>query len=159
MPSDQQAHAPAFRERLWVPWWWWALAALVVAVFGPYVFTGFGTIAAVATYTVLGGVTAAFLLRWAMPIRVESDMLRVGSANVPLGQVTDVRVLSRDDVRDVLSGWPDQSAVVLVRGYVKRVLYVATDGDGTPAYLLISTRRPAALAAALGAPEAAQEAD
>lgn len=159
MPSEREAHAPEFRERLWVPWWWWVLAALVVAVFGPYVFTGFGTVAAVATYAVLGGVTAAFLLRWSMPVRVEGDTLRAGSISVPLSQVTDVRVLSRDDVRAVLSGWPDRTAVVLVRGYVKRVLYVATDGDGTPAYLLISTRRPAALATALGAPEAVEHPD
>lgn len=159
MPSEKGTHAVTFDERLWVPWWWWPLAAAVVAMLGPYVYTGFGPVVVAVTYLVLGSVVTAFLVRWARPVRVADGVLDAGSARVPVGRVTDVRVLSRDGAREVLAGWPEPSAVVLLRGYVKRVVYVATDSDvDLPAYLLLSSRRPAELAAALGMPEAAAEA-
>ena len=139
-----------FSERLWVPWWWWLLAAAVVTMLGPYVYLGFGVLVAAVTYTVLAGATALLLVRWAHAVRVDGGVLHAASSAVPIARVTDVRVLSRDDARDVLAGWPEPSAVVLLRGYVREVVYVATDGEDTPAYLLISSRRPNELAAAVG---------
>lgn len=141
----------AFDERLWVPWWWWPVAAAVIAVLGAELHLGFGRTAAAVTYAVLGGLVAVLLLRWAIPIQVDADVLRVGAHRIPLDRVTDVRVLERAEARRVLAGRPDSSAVMIVRGYVARVVYIATDADADlPGYLLVSSRRAADLAAAVG---------
>lgn len=147
MEKEQRAHD----ERLWVPWWWWPVAAAVIALLGAELHLGFGLTAAVVVYAVLGGAVAALLIRWAVPIRVDTDVLHVGTHRIPLDHVTDVRVIDRADARRVLAGRPDRSAVMIVRGYVARVVYVATDADGDlPGYLLVSSRRAADLAAAVG---------
>lgn len=155
-PDPSPGQPPTYAERLWMPWWWWVIAALVVALLGAELHIGLGWVAATVTYVVFGVLAAGFLLRWALRIRVGGD-LTAGRHTVPLSRITEVRVLERADTRDVLSSRPETSAVVLLRGYVRQVVYVGTDGsDGAPAYLLLSSRHPVELAAALvGGPEAA----
>ncbi|MQA77437.1 MAG: DUF3093 family protein [Streptosporangiales bacterium] len=141
----------AFDERLWVPWWWWPIAAAVIAVLGAELHLGFGPMVAVVIYAALGGLVASLLIRWAVPIRIDGDVLRVGVHRIPLDHVTGVRVLDRADARRVLVDRPDGSAVMIVRGYVARVVHVTTDADGDlPGYLLVSSRRADDLAAAVG---------
>lgn len=145
-----------FAERLWVPWWWWPVAGVTVAILGAEVHLGLGWVAALVTYVVLGAATAALLLRWAYRVRVDGDALTVGPHRVELARVTDVTVLPRTEARRALADHPDATAVVLLRGYPRHAVFVATDGAaGAPGYLLFSTRRPDELAAALGEPSAA----
>ncbi|MGH3098950.1 MAG: DUF3093 domain-containing protein [Streptosporangiales bacterium] len=142
----------SFDERLWVPWWWWLFGALVIALLGAEIHVGFSWIVAVVTYLVLGGLAMALLLRWGSArTRVADGVLEVRTGRLPLGHITDVRVLDRSSRRAVLASQASRSAVLQVRGYAKGLVYVATDGTGGLAsYWLISSRHPRELATALG---------
>ncbi|MQA01493.1 MAG: DUF3093 family protein [Streptosporangiales bacterium] len=154
--ATQPDEAAGFAERLWVPWWWWPVAGVTVAILGAEVHLGLGPLAAVLTYLVLGATTAALLVRWAFPVRVDRDTLAVGTHRVELARVTGVTVIERTEARRALADHPDATAVVLLRGYARHAVFVTTDGAaGAPGYLLFSTRRPDEVAAALDEPSAA----
>lgn len=139
-----------FAERLWVPWWWWPAAVVVVGLLGAEIHIGLGWRVAVVTYLVLGAATIALLLRWGgMRLAVTADAVLLARRRLPLARVVEVRVFDRRDTRAVLAH-RQGSAVLHVRGYAKGLVYVATDGrDDSAPYWLLSTRRPAELAAAL----------
>lgn len=137
-----------YRERLWVPWWWWPLAAVVIALLGAEIHIGLGWVVAVVTYAVLAGFVVVMLLRHSVRVAVQDGMLTAGRFRVPLAAVTETRVLDRDDVRQVLARRPDQTAVVLVRGYLRRVVYLGVQTESGGSYWLVSSRHPDELAAA-----------
>lgn len=142
----------SFDERLWVPWWWWLFATVIIALLGAEIHVGLGWVVAVVTYLVLGGLGVALLLRWGSArTQVTDETLQIRAGELPLGHVTDVRVLDRRDSRAVLARQGSRSAMLQVRGYARGLVYVATDGaDGLASYWLLSSRRPRELATALG---------
>jgi hypothetical protein len=142
--STGQAH----RERLWVPWWWWPIAAVVIALLGAEIHIGLGWVVAVVTYAVLTAFVVVLLLRHSVRVDVHDGVLTAGRFRVPLADVTGVRVLDRDHVRQMLARRPDATAVVLVRGYLPRVVYLTVENEAGGSYWLISSRHPDELAAA-----------
>lgn len=138
-----------YRERLWVPWWWWPLAAVVIALLGAEIHIGLGWVVAVVTYAVLGGFVVVLLLRHSLRVAVRDGALEAGRFRIPLTAVRETRVLDRADVRQVLARRPDPDAVVLVRGYVRRVVYLGVETESGGSYWLVSSRHPDELAAAV----------
>lgn len=137
-----------YSERLWVPWWWWPLAAVVIALLGAEIHVGLGWVVAVVTYAVLVAFVVVMLLRHSLRIEVRDGELRAGRFRVPVTAIMETRVLSRDDIRPLLARRPDPGAVVLVRGYLRRVVYLAVETESGPSYWLVSSRHPDELAAA-----------
>ena len=149
-----------FRERVSVPPGWWALAvlfALTLAVaFGYYLGIGWavgvGTLSFVAV--ALGFRSAAFTTE------VDDDEIRVGRAVVGREWIASVRPLDTAGTRLRSGVEADARAHLVLRPWVSTCveLTLADPADPVP-YWLVSTRRPGALASALGwvAPEPESE--
>ncbi|HEX6447341.1 MAG TPA: DUF3093 family protein [Streptosporangiales bacterium] len=142
------AQAQGYRERLWVPWWWWPLAVVVIALLGAEIHIGLGWVVAVVTYAVLAASVVVLLLRHSVRIGVHDGVLTAGRFRVPVADVTGARVIDREHVRPLLARSPDPTAVVLVRGYLSRVVYLTVDTEAGGSYWLLSSRHPDELAAA-----------
>lgn len=144
-----QTTTPAFDERLWPSPTGWiavpALAAMLGIALWP-VGTGAGIAGAVAGL-VLAGVVA---VRSATRVRVQDGELHAGSAHIPLTLLRDPQPLDADATRHALGPGLDARAHLCLRGWVRTAVRVELDdpADPTP-YWVVSTRRPAALAAAL----------
>jgi hypothetical protein len=141
-----------YREQLHVPFSWWLLALINVAILATTVWAGFDIYVAVAAYVILGGATAAWLLIWGhlTSIEVTGGELRAAKSVLPLGQVGDVTALDAAQTQALRGPRADPRAFLLVRSFLKESVYVEVTGraDGPP-YWLLSTRRPAELAAAI----------
>ena len=138
-------------ERLHVPLWWALPALAAVALFGGQLHGGFAGTRGVVSYgvvglVVVGGLVAASLGR----VRVTGGRLEAGTARLPLDVVAAVHPLDRDQTRRALGPEADPSAYVVFRAWVPGAVLVELDdpADPTP-YWLVSSRRPAALAAAV----------
>jgi hypothetical protein len=106
-------------------------------------------IAAAAAGLVVAGVVA---VRSATRVRVQDGELRAGSAHIPLTLLREPQSLDADATRYALGPGLDARAHVCLRGWVRTAVRVEVDdpADPTP-YWIVSTRRPDALVAALGA--------
>ncbi len=139
-----------YRERLTVPLAWWVLAALfalsLLLAIGLYLGPVWGV-----------GVTAAFLAAagagfWtiAAVIEVDTEAVRVGRDRLELGYLGDVAALdpAQSDRRAGVDA--DARAHLVLRPYVATAVELTLDDAGDPApYWLVSSRRPAAFAAAV----------
>ncbi len=140
-----------YSERLSVPWWAWppllGAAALLAAEIG----LGAPGPRTWAPYAVLLPLTA-FGLWWFGRIRVAvtGGELRVDDARVPLRFVADAIPLDTDGRRELLGIGADRLAFVVQRPWISGAVQVLMDDpdDPTP-YLLVSSRHPHRLAAAL----------
>jgi hypothetical protein len=140
-----------YTERLWVPVGWWVLTALfalslLVAVLfylGPWIGIGAGLLVMV----VMG---AAFLRYGREQIRVESDRLWVGAANIEWSYVAGVQLLDEPATRLRRGRDSDARAYLVLRPYLRQAVEVtiADQNDPTP-YWLINSRAPQRLAAAI----------
>lgn len=147
-----------FRERLWPSWWVWAvglgfgmsLGLVVMRVAGPLTVA---LTAGVTTVLVLG-----LLVVWTPRIEVSDGVLRVGRAHVPLQLLDGAEALSGEPARLARGPQLDARAYLCLRGWIPAVvrIHLADPQDPTP-YWLVSTRRPDALLAALGAPSAVRD--
>ncbi|NJC68375.1 DUF3093 domain-containing protein [Planosporangium thailandense] len=143
--------APArYAERLRVPWWVWPPALAFAALMAAEVYLGAGRWIWVP-YVILLPATAAGL--WALGrlrVAVEDGELRVDDARLPLRYVGGVTVLGVDEKRLLLGTAAHPYAFVVQRPWVKGAVQVHLDdpNDPTP-YWVVSSRRPATLAAAL----------
>ncbi len=141
---------PHYRERLWpAPWLYLATALVIPAsllVFLP-IDLGVGIAVAVALYA-----GCVVLLLVASPsITVTSDELLAGRARIPLALVGQVAQFAGDEARAERGPRLDARAWLLIRGWIDPVVRIEiTDPDDPTPYWLVSTRRPAQLAAALG---------
>ncbi|GAA1740051.1 hypothetical protein GCM10009809_39520 [Isoptericola hypogeus] len=149
-PSPADSPAPAFRERLSPGPAAWCGAA------------GLGVIVAVALWPlahelsfVMGAVVAVgalvALVATAPVIEVAGGELRAGRAHVSLALLGEVTPMATaDEMRTALGPALDARAYVCLRAWARTGVQVQLDDplDPTP-YWLLSTRRPAELAAAL----------
>jgi Protein of unknown function (DUF3093) len=139
---------PAYDERLSVPVWWWVVGVALVPLFGAEIHAGFGWIAAIVTDT-----TLSILVGWALVwlgrtrVTVTADALDAGGRRLDLMAVAAVVMLDRDDVRRVLGRDADASATLVTRPWLHTAVQVRL-ADATP-YWVVSTRHPAAVAAAV----------
>jgi hypothetical protein len=142
---------PAFSERLWPAWWVWASAAVLAASAG-LVVARYDARAAWVTIAVVAVALGMFLVRTTPTVAVTGDHLLAGPARLPLGVLGAAEVLDAEAMRHARGPGLDARAFLLMRGWVPGGVRVrlVDPHDPTP-YLLLSSRSPAALAAALDA--------
>ena len=141
-----------FRERLTVPLMWWVLAALlalsVLLAVGFYL----GPVWGVGTAALTLAVAAALFWTTAVQVTVDATELRVGRAVLERAYIGRCRALdaAATELRGGLQA--DARAHLVLRPYIATAVEIEIDDDADPVpYWLVSTRRPARLAAALTA--------
>jgi hypothetical protein len=140
-----------YHERLTAPLSWWITGMITMFTFGSIVWFGFPLWVAPVTYSVLLGVTAAFLLNWGRAtIEVSGSELIADGRRLPLSDAGEVRPLTETQTRALRGPRADPRAYLLIRPYLRQAVYVEVTGTRSDApYWLLATRRPAQLAAAI----------
>lgn len=138
-----------YRERLWpAPWLFFATALVIPASF--LVFLPISVPAGIATAIGLYAGCVVLLLLSAPSIEVTDSQLIAGRARLPLSVVSGTSVHEGAEATLQRGQRLDARAWLLIRGWVSPVIRIdlADPEDPTP-YWLISSRRPAELAAAI----------
>ncbi len=141
--------AAGYRERLWPSVWIW-LAAVGFALGCATITLPLGPPAALVTGGAVTALIAALLVTGVTTVAVVGGTLSAGRASVPVGLLGTVEVLDDAAMRQARGPGLDARAYLCLRGWVPAGVRVElTDpADPTP-YWLVSSRSPAALAAAL----------
>ncbi len=130
------------------PWIFVSTALIIPAcllVFLPINAT-IGVVVAVAAYAVI----AALLLLSTPAIEVTATELVAGRARLPLALVGEVAAFTSSEAQLERGQRLDARAWLLIRGWVDPVVKVQVNDDADPTpYWLLSTRRPAAIIAAI----------
>ena len=139
-----------FRERLTVPLAWWVLAALfalsLLLAFGFYLGPVWGIGSALLTMAV----AAAVFLTLSIEVSVDATALRVGRAVVEREYIGSCRALDAAATERRGGVEADARAHLVLRPYIATAVEIVLDDEADPVpYWLVSTRRPARLAAAL----------
>jgi hypothetical protein len=142
-----------YRERLHVPLSWWLVGATCVLILGTTLAAGLSVVIGIAIYLVMGGLlTIAFAAWGSVTVRVTDSELSAGSARLSIDQVSDVSALDQAQSTALRGPSADVTAFMLIRPYLANSVYVAVAGrPANPPYLLIGTRHPAELTAAISA--------
>lgn len=140
-----------YRERLRVPTSWWLVGAACVLILGTTLAAGLSVVTGVAIYLAMGGLLViAFAVWGSVAIRVTDSEVSAGSARLAIDQVSDVSALDAVQTAALRGPSADAAAFMLARPYLARSVYVAVAGrPASRPYLLIGTRRPDDLAAAI----------
>lgn len=140
-----------YHERLRVPILWWVIMVMCVLILGTELFAGFPLWVGVIVYIVLALICTATMLHWGgAVVRVRDGELRAATARVPLAEIGEVRPLDPPQTRAMRGPRSDPKAYLLVRPYLKESVYVELPGEAARwPYLLVATRRPVELAAAI----------
>ncbi len=139
------------RERLHVPVSWWLVGALCVLILGTTLVAGLSVVIGVVVYLVMGGLLTIGFLAWgSVTVEVTGTEVAAGRARLGIDQVSEVSALDAAQTAAMRGPSADAAAYLLIRPYLARSVYVSVTGRpvGRP-YLLIGTRRPAELAAAI----------
>ncbi|MFI2751922.1 DUF3093 domain-containing protein [Cellulomonas sp. P22] len=151
MPEELTRPArTTFTERLWPGplGWFCTLAAggVIGAVFFP-VSPLLAAVAGVATFVA----ALVFAVRTSPEVRVADGELWAGGAHIPLALLADAQPLDREQTRHAVGPGYDPRAYVVLRAWVGTAVRaeVRDPQDPTPCWI-VSTRRPAELAAAIG---------
>mgnify|MGYP001941645733 CR=1 FL=1 len=136
-----------YQERLRAPWLWWILGVGLVAsvILAVFVFVDLWLVITLAVLSTL--VVVLGILGFSLDIRVDEGGLAVGRYRLEAPYIAGAEIVD-GDVRAAT----DERSFMLTRPYVQQKVRVLIDdpADPHPAWL-ISTRRPAALIAALEA--------
>lgn len=140
-----------YREVIRPPWWVFAvvfgLAALLCFTFAAVV----GVPAAIVVLVILVAGLGWLLTRRALVVSVDDATLHIGALEVPRTSVLDAVALDEQALRDVAGRDADGRALLVLRNLATKTgVKVALQSSQWP-YLLISSRRPSELAAALTA--------
>ncbi len=138
-------------ERLRVPWWLWLPALGLAALLAAEVYLGAPGLRTWVPYAILLPLTALGLWRLGrLRVAVEDGELRVDDARLPVRFVAGVTVLGVAEKRLLLGTAAHPHAFVVQRPWVRGAVQIHLDdpADPTP-YWVVSSRRPAALAAAV----------
>jgi hypothetical protein len=140
-----------YHERLRPPTSWWFIAAGCVLILGSELFAGFSLTIGLYTYIGMAVICAAFLLHWGgAVVNVEGDVLRAAKVRLPLAYAGEIRALDETQTRAMRGPRADPLAYMLIRPYLKTSVYVEVTGPNPDwPYLLICTRHPVELAAAI----------
>jgi len=143
--------APAFDERLSVPWWWYVLAVGLGVLLGAEVHMGYPGVRSWLGYAVVVPLLVGALVALGRTrVRVDGGALRVGTAVLPLKYVGRVEVVDRRDKQAAMGPELDPAAFVLHRGWVGPLVRLeVTDPDDPPPYWVFSLREPDRLMAVL----------
>jgi DUF3093 family protein len=150
LPSFR-ASAPTYAERLWLGPLGWILLVVFAAMMAVAFVPVDPRVAALVAVAVLV-VGAVVLVGLAPRIEVRDGVLRAGGAHIPVDLLGTAVALDADATRAELGPRLDARAHVCLRGWIHSAVRVEVldPQDPTP-YWVVSTRRPAALAAALHA--------
>lgn len=141
-----------YSERLTAPLSWWLTAIAFAVVWGWILLVATTWPTAIATTAIVAAFCLYGVWRYgSLLVAVDPAELRVGSAVLDAASVGEVEILHRADYRNRLGVGADARAHLFTRPYLDRgvLVHVNDDSDPTP-YWLIASRRPEALAAALG---------
>jgi hypothetical protein len=140
-----------YRERLHVPTSWWLAGATCVLILGTTLAAGLSVVIGIAIYLVMGGLlTLAFTAWGSVTVLVTDSELSAGSARLSIDEVSDVSALDQAQSTALRGPSADVAAFMLIRPYLAKSVYVGVAGrPASRPYLLIGTRRPADLAAAI----------
>ncbi|KAA0023401.1 DUF3093 domain-containing protein [Antrihabitans cavernicola] len=169
--SEQSRPAPAERdgdsgtkysERLWVPLWWWPIGLAITGLLAAEIHMGAPGLRAWLPYVILFPLPVWVLLFFSrLTVEVvpaagaSAGELRVGRAHLPLNVVARAGSIPASAKSAALGRQLDPAAYVQHRPWVpSMVLVVLDDPDDPTPYWLLSTRRPAALLAAMGVSDA-----
>jgi hypothetical protein len=141
-----------YSERLTAPFSWWLAAVGFAAVWGWILLVVTTWPIAIAVTIVVAALTLTVVSRYgSLRISVGDEGLRVGLALLDPPHIGTVELLNRATYRTRMGTGADARAYLVTRPYIDRGVLVTVDDDRDPApYWLISSRRPEALAAALG---------
>lgn len=140
---------PIYRERLWPAPWVFVGTALVIPA-SLLVFLPISTIAGVICAIVLYGAIVATLILTTPTVEVTADSFSAGRARMPREVVAAASGFEGAQATAERGTRLDARAWLLLRGWIPGVVRVQLDdpSDPTP-YWLVSSRKPAQLAAAL----------
>jgi hypothetical protein len=149
----------AYRERLLVPVAYWLLSAPTVVLLGAEAYFFVDGWIPILVICLLMAVVAVFLVHWSNAvIEVTEGVLRSGPDTIALSETADVVALDERQSAALRGPRADPTAVILLRPYLRRAVYVElADPDAGAPYWLIATRRPEELAAAIVAARDAGE--
>jgi hypothetical protein len=138
-------------ERLHLPWWWYPSAALLGALLAGQFRLALYSLPGWLPFAII--IPVMLLVAWragAGRLQVDGRELRVRGARLPLDAVGEVIELDSREVRLLAGRRGDPAAHVVLQPWIGPGLQIIVDDpdDPTP-YWLISTRRPARVAAAL----------
>lgn len=142
-----------YTEVLWVPAAWWAVSLLlVVAIWWAFLVAVPASVAWVAGAVAFAVVVLGLTQYGGATVAVDAAGFRAGRANLPWGYVGSATALDAAQTRAALGVEADARAYLLTRPYVRCAVKVAVEDDRDPApYWLVSTRRPAEVAARVNA--------
>lgn len=140
-----------YRERLTAPAGWWLAGMFFAVSFVTAVgFYASPTIALVAGLTTAAAVAAALLWYGRLVVAVDAEGLHAGDSLLEWPYAGEVRAHDRAATRRRLGPEADHAAWLVVRGFVPGSVEVSIeDPDDPHPYWLVSTRKPAELAAAI----------
>ena len=143
----------SYRERLLVPVSYWLLTVPVVVSLGAEAYFFVDGWIPPLVIGLLAVIVGVFLVHWsAASIEVTGSVLRAGRDTLALGEAGQVLALDERQATQLRGPKADPAALLLLRPYLKRAVYVgmADPGAGVP-YWLVATRHPEELAAAIEA--------
>ncbi|WP_431887064.1 DUF3093 domain-containing protein [Micromonospora wenchangensis] len=150
-PSSHVTAAPAYSERLGLPWWCWAAGLALAGLAAVELWMGAGGVRAWLPFVLLLPATLTGLW-WLGRVRVAvaDGELWVDDAHLPVRYVADAVPLDAGGRREVLGVGADPLAFVVQRPWIGGAVQVVLDDpdDPTP-FWVVSSRRPTELAAAL----------
>ncbi len=140
-----------FRERLHAAWWTWPLPVIAAVLLAAEVHMGYPGVRAWLPYVVLVPLAIAVPV-WLSRTKIEivDGELWVGDAHLPLRFIDEVEVIAPAEQRRALGPDLDPAAFMVHRASIRTSvrIWLNDPADPTP-YWVVSTRRPAELAAAL----------
>jgi hypothetical protein len=143
----------SYRERLLVPVSYWLLTIPVVVSLGAEAYFFVDGWIPPLVIGLLAVIVGVFLVHWSSAtIEVTGSVLRADHDTLALGEAGQVLALDERQAAQLRGPKADPAALLLLRPYLKRAVYVgiADPGEGVP-YWLIATRHPEELAAAIEA--------
>ncbi|MDG3011402.1 DUF3093 domain-containing protein [Rhodococcus sp. D2-41] len=155
-PTADATARTVFSERLWVPIWWWVAGVVVAELLAVEVH-----MSARSVPWWIPGIVLLPFVAWAclwmgrlrLEVVVDGDgegEFRIGRAHLPLDVISRTFEVPEEARSAALGRQLDPAAFVQNRSWVKTMVLIILDDpqDPTP-YWLVSTRKPAELAAAL----------
>ncbi len=142
----------SYRERLTAPLSWWVLVVAFGLVWGWIMLVAANRPIAIGAAVLAGAVAAGLVWSYgSVVVEASPQGLRVGPAHLSPSDIGQVTALDPRGFREQLGPDADARAWLRTRPYIDAGVRVevADSSDPTP-YWLVSSRRPEALAAALG---------
>jgi hypothetical protein len=147
--AESNSTVASYRERLWPAPWVFIATALVIPA-SLLVFLPISTTAGIVCAIVLYGAIVVTLLVTTPAVDVDDALFTAGRARLPRTAIAAVTAFTGQEATAQRGTQLDARAWLLLRGWIPGLVKVQLDdpSDPTP-YWLVSTRHPAALAAAL----------